>query len=69
MDLKEYYEKLPHSSSPKMEFVRDLTRNLGVTETAVRNWIQGRARPADKEHIKYISKVTQIPAEDLFPSK
>ena len=69
MNLKEYYENLPHSTSPKMEFVRDLMDNLGVTETAVRNWIHGRAKPANKECIEYISKVTEIPAEDLFPSK
>ena len=69
MNLKEFYETLPQSSSPKMEFVRDLTKHLGVTETAVRNWIKGRAKPADKEHIEYISKVTAIPAEELFPAK
>ena len=69
MNLKEYYENLPHSSSPKMEFVRDLTQNLKVTETAVRNWIKGRARPADDSCVEYISKVTGIPAEELFPAK
>lgn len=69
MNLKEYYENLPHSSAPKQEFVRELATACNVTETAVRNWIQGRARPAEQAHVDYISKVTKIPAEKLFPER
>ena len=69
MNLKEYYENLPHSSAPKQEFVRELATACNVTETAVRNWIKGRARPAEQEHVDYISQVTKIPAEDLFPER
>lgn len=69
MNLKEYYENLPHSSAPKQEFVRELATACKVTETAVRNWIKGRARPAEQEHVDYISQVTKIPAEDLFPER
>ena len=69
MNLKEFYENLPHSSAPKQEFVRELATACKVTETAVRNWIQGRARPADPDHVNCISKVTKIPAEELFPER
>lgn len=69
MNLKEYYENLPHSSAPKQEFVRELATACKVTETAVRNWIKGRARPAEQEHVDYISQVTKIPAEELFPER
>lgn len=69
MNLKEYYENLPHSSAPKQEFVRELAAACRVTETAVRNWIQGRARPAEPEHVKYISEVTKIPEKELFPDR
>jgi len=69
MNLKEYYENLPHSSAPKQEFVRELATACNVTETAVRNWIKGRARPAEQDHVDYISQVTKIPAEELFPER
>lgn len=69
MNLKEFYENLPHSSAPKQEFVRELATACKVTETAVRNWIQGRARPADPDHVNCISKVTKIPVEELFPER
>lgn len=69
MNLKEYYENLPHSSAPKQEFVRELATACKVTETAVRNWIKGRARPAEQDHVDYISQVTKIPAEELFPER
>lgn len=69
MNLKEYYENLPHSSAPKQEFVRELASACNVTETAVRNWIKGRARPAEQDHVDYISQVTKIPAEELFPER
>lgn len=69
MNLAEYYENLPHTFSPKAAFVKELTNALGVTETAVRNWLKGRAKPADPEHVDYISKVTGITAEELFPAR
>ena len=69
MNLKEFYENLPHSSAPKQEFVRELAAACKVTETAVRNWIHGRARPAEQDHVNYISQVTKIPAEELFPDR
>lgn len=69
MNLKEYYESLPHSSAPKQEFVREVAAACKVTETAVRNWIQGRARPAEQKHMEYVSKVTSIPVDELFPDR
>lgn len=69
MNLKEYYESLPCSSAPKQEFIREIATACKVTETAVRNWIKGRAKPADPECIAHISKVTSIPVDELFPER
>lgn len=66
MGLKSYYEALPSSISPKQEFVTEVATVCGVCEQAVRNWVKGRAKPDNPEHIQVLAKVTGIPADQLF---
>lgn len=64
--LSEFYDNLEETRSPKIEFVREVSYALGVTEPCVRNWIKGRSKPALDEHIEFLSKRTGIPKEELF---
>lgn len=65
-NLNDFYESLPSSYSPKINFVREASYVCGVTENTVRNWIKGRNKPIEMAHLEYLSRVTGIPVERLF---
>jgi len=67
MTIADYYRNLPKATNPKAEFVRDIVINCNVSEITVRQWLNGRFVPYEKEHREYLSKKTGIPEEELFP--
>ena len=68
MTIVDYYKSLPSkATNPRAEFVRDIVINCNVSEITVRQWVNGRFTPGDKEHCEYISKKVGIPVEELFP--
>jgi len=66
MTLVGYYEKLPKPVAPKTKFVTDISVMCHVTATTVRNWVKGKVKPNDPEHVKILVAATGISAENLF---
>lgn len=64
--LAEHYANLPEQSSPKTDFIADLSRACKVKEATARNWVKGRAVPKEQWQLEEISKLTKIPVEELF---
>lgn len=64
--LKGYYKNLPEGTFPKRDFVNEAAVDCKVSTATVRNWIDGRTKPDNPEHVKYLSKKTGIPVEDLW---
>lgn len=67
--LKDYYQSLPESTSPKTEFVNDIAFRCNVTSNTVRNWISYGMKPSNPEHVKIISEVTGIPCDQLWGNR
>jgi hypothetical protein len=65
--LAEYYEGLPPRTSPKTEFVKEIVASCNVDQCTVKQWIRGKATPANPDHRRLLSKVTGIPEEELVP--
>ena len=66
MTLKDYYENLPNSVSPKTSLVNTIAYECGVTSMTVHNWIDLKTMPRDENHLRIISRITGIPVENLF---
>ena len=66
MTLNEYYMNLPTQRSPKTDFIRKIAGLCDVETATVRNWVMGRRKPVNPEHIKIICKVTHLKEEELF---
>ena len=69
MTLNEYYENLPESTSPKSELIFSLVAKTGAREHTVRNWVKGRAVPADPKVRSVISETVGIPESELFKTE
>lgn len=68
MTIVDYYQSLPaRAINPRAEFVRDIVIHCNVSEITVRQWVNGRFTPAEKETRDYISEKIGIPVEELFP--
>jgi hypothetical protein len=65
-NLKSYYENLPKPEAPKTKFVTDMSVLCNVTSTTVRNWVKGKVKPNDPEHVKILVAATGISEENLF---
>lgn len=65
-NLMTYYESLPDTTSPKTEFVLRASKACGVSENTIRNWVKGKAIPADSAHMKTLSDLTGINEKELF---
>lgn len=61
-----YYQNLPERTSPKSDFIRELSERCGVHPTTIRNWIFFNTRPSNPEYIKIISEMTGIKECDLW---
>lgn len=66
MTLKGYYENLPYSIHPKLDFVTKIMNECGVSATTARNWIRGFTKPINRKHVQVLSNITGIPAEKLW---
>lgn len=64
--LMNFYDSLPDTTSPKTEFVIKASKECGVSETTIRNWVKGKAVPADSAHLKKLSRLTGISEGELF---
>lgn len=67
LTLPEHYEQLPETASPKSELIRQIVIQCGVTFQCAYGWVKQGRMPAKKEHCDTIAKLTNIPAETLFP--
>lgn len=66
MTLRGYYKSLPEARHPKSELINKIAMQCGVTLATARNWILYGIRPGKTEHVRIISEITGIPAENLW---
>lgn len=66
MTLRGYYDSLPEASYPKKEFVKEVMRRTGMSDSAVRMWIKYGMRPANPQHRLVLSDMTGINEDDLW---
>ena len=66
--LLAYYRNLPAcvSVSPKSDFLAEVCKACGVSISTARNWCFGRTLPKEPVHIAELSRITGIPADELF---
>lgn len=68
MTLGDYYNELPKMTAPKTSFLEEVCARCDVKAITVRHWIQGKSVPADPKHREFLSNLTGIPEEELFPT-
>lgn len=66
MTLRSYYKNLPEPTHPKKALINSIAVQCGVTLATARNWILYGIRPDKPEHVRIISGITGIPAENLW---
>ena len=66
MTLLGYYNALPPRTFPKTAFIDEVADRCGVDPVSVRNWIEGRNKPKNEEHLKVLVELTGIPEEELW---
>ncbi len=66
MTLKGYYRNLPDAVHPKTDFITRIMSGCSVSFTTARNWVMGVTRPLNPEHVKFLSDMTGIPADELW---
>lgn len=66
MTLKDYYDALPSATCPKKEFIREVMRRTGMSDSAVRTWIKYGMRPNNPENVRTLSELTGIREEELW---
>ena len=64
--LASFYENLPKPIAPKTKFIIDISLKCKVTETTVRNWVKGKVKPNNPEHIRILAQATGLTADSLF---
>lgn len=64
--LRTFYESLPSSVFPKTEFVNEIVGRCHVSAATAHNWIKGKTRPNNPEHLSIISEITGIPQDKLW---
>ena len=69
MTLPEYYRSLPPSKSPKTEFVEEICATCNVKLGTAKNWVAGKAVPANPEHREILAAATGLSIDELFPTK
>ena len=68
MTLKGYYRGLPDAVHPKTDFITKIMSECSVSFTTARNCVMGVTKPFNKEHIEKLSKLSGIPADELWES-
>jgi len=66
MTLKDYYLSIPDATYPKTAFINEVASLCKVSVQTVRNWVIYGMRPQNKKHEEILSKLTGIPAENLW---
>ena len=69
MTIKEFYEMLPESTSPKSDIIRKVVRLTGKTEQTVRLWFWGKTKPADDGDIKVLAELTGLSEMEMFENE
>lgn len=65
--LADYYNSLPGCIAPKARFIEEVRSRCHVTEQTVRNWVLYGMRPNNDAHLRVLSELTGIKADELFP--
>lgn len=66
INLEQYYNALPASSSPKAELLRAIAKRCGVSLNTARNWVTGSCKPSSQEHLAVLAELTGINPDKLF---
>lgn len=66
MTLEGYYESLPKADFPKTDFVNKVSIETGVSTATVHNWIHGKTKPLNREHIQKLCELTGLKEEELW---
>lgn len=66
MTLLGYYETLPEASYPKTDFVNKVAKEIGVSNATVHNWIHGKTKPMNHEHILKLCSITGLKENELW---
>ena len=66
MTLKGYYYSLREPVSPRRKLILDIMQKCNVVETTAFNWIMGRSKPDNPNHLEILTELTGIAVEDLW---
>ena len=64
--LRGYYKNLPEPTFPKRDFIQKIATECNVTLATANNWVKYGIRPNNPNHIRILSEITGIPAENLW---
>ena len=66
LSLMGYYDNLPNPVTPQRQFIIDIMQKCNVVESTAFNWVKGRSKPDNPNHIKALVELTGIAEEDLW---
>ncbi len=66
ISLKGYYDGLPNPVTPQRQLIIDIMQKCNVVESTAFNWVKGRSKPDNPNHIRILSELTNIPEQDLW---
>ena len=66
MTLRGYYKSLPDPTYPKKDFIHEVSTKCNVTLTTANNWVKYGIKPNNPEHVRILSEMTGIPADNLW---
>ena len=69
MTLRDYYESIEATPSPRMDFLKDVAEACGVNSYTVKNWMLGMTPKQEnkkKEFAKIISLMTGLNEDKIF---
>ena len=64
--LKDYYNGLPTSISPKTLFINKVQAATGKSYVTVSNWVHGKTKPSEPKDLVILSELTGLSINDLF---
>lgn len=69
LTLKDYYESIEATPSPRMDFLKDIAQACGVNAWTVKNWILGmvpKSNANKRRYAKIISELTGVKEDKIF---
>lgn len=66
MTLKDYFDSIPESSSPRNEFIKKMMDKTGCPYSTVRSWFVYGIKPRDERVLEILQEETGIAPEDMW---